>query len=127
MCKELAIMKALRYLLIVIGLVSVLSVGAQSFAQRPTCEFRSTSTMVTSGSTLPQAAVSGVYTTYDTRTTGGYYGPRRVGENGGFDEEDEPDTPDVPFPIGDAVIPMMLMVMGYGLYVYRRRKLMGQK
>ena len=123
MCKELEIMKAGRYLLIVIGLVSVLSVGAQSFAQRPTCEFRSTSTMVYSGSSLPQAAITGAYTTYDMPATSGVYRPRRVGENDEFEDEEEPETPDVPFPIGDATWPLLTMLAVYcAVRVYKRRR-----
>ena len=54
--KELKIMKALRYLLIVMGLMSVLSISAQALAQQPEVYMQSTSGMVYSGSQLPSAA-----------------------------------------------------------------------
>ena len=58
MFKELEIMKALRYLLIAVilstaSLLSVANATAQSLAQLPDNEIRSTSVLPTSGSTLP--------------------------------------------------------------------------
>ena len=61
-------MKALKYLLIVaiISWTSVLSatnVAAQSLAQKPESQMKSTSGMVYSGSTLPSAAADGAVLT----------------------------------------------------------------
>ena len=53
-------MKALRYLLIIMGIMSVLGVSAQALAQKPEAQMQSTSIMAGSGSTLPQAAATGV-------------------------------------------------------------------
>ena len=56
-------MRTMKYLLVVVGLASVLGVYSQSLAQRPEPQMQSTSVMVGTGSTLPQAAVTGVVTT----------------------------------------------------------------
>lgn len=113
-------MKALRYLLIVVAMISFLGVNAQGLAQRPEIKMRSTSGMVGSGSTLPSAAVHG---TYVTGTAIGTYtpanatnGPARakmVGEDEGFEDEDDPDAPANPFPLGDAALPLALLALAY--------------
>lgn len=131
-------MKALRYLLIILGMVSVLSVQAQGVAQMQTTPFRSTSTMVGSGSTLPVAAHSGVRVT--GATVGTYADasyasrssrPRRVGEGEGFADGDvtpgqgdsgDPGLPGDIVPIGDAVLPLMLMALAFGAVVAVRRR-----
>ena len=118
-------MKALRYLLIVIAMVSFLSVNAQGIAQRPVAQMQSTSIMKGSGSTLPQAAISGTSTTYTTSTTG-TYGPRRAkkdedpfgGETiGGTDHPMEPGSP-----LGDAALPLLLLACAYVLFRYVRTR-----
>ena len=103
----------LRYLLILIGLVSVLSLGAQTLAQQPEVKMQSTSIMAPSGSALPQAAVTGAVTTYST-------GSAKVpGRRRAASDEDEGDTPpanpDGPMqdPIGDALLPLMLLALAY--------------
>ena len=75
-------MKALRYLLIVVAMISVLSVRAQRYAQLPQVQMYSTSAMISSGSTLPSAATTGAIL---TGSTPGTYeqayrpgGPRKV-------------------------------------------------
>ena len=121
-------MKTLRYLLIVIAAMAVLSVSAQSLAQEPQIGFQSTSSMVGSGSTLPQAAQTGAYTTYDQGYNAGRAnkaGIRRFGENEGFEEEgDEPESglPSEPFPIGDGVWVLMVLAAVYSIVaIYRKR------
>ena len=121
-------MKALRYILIILGMASFLSVQAQGIAQLPTTPFRSTSTMVGSGSTLPVAANTGVQVTgatVGTYSSASYAAhssrPRRV-EGSGTADDDDPDSPGEPAPIGDAVLPLMLLIGGYGMLVYFRRK-----
>ena len=125
-------MKALRYLLRVamISMASVLNAAnaaAQNLATRPEMQMQSTSVMKGSGSALPQAAVDGPYT---TGTTIGTYSPassssrpRRVGENDGWEDEEEPDKPGEPSPIGDAAWPLALLAVAYALArVYRRKR-----
>ena len=122
-------MKTLRYLLMVVAMVSVLSVKAQSTAQLPEAQMQSTSAMVGSGSTLPQAATTGAYV---TGSTVGTYSPakihpgnvrRDVGGGGTTEDDDDPDNPGEPFPIGDAVWPLLALAAAYAvLRVYRRKR-----
>lgn len=82
----------------------------------------SSSTMY-SGSSLPLAAATGVTTADDTNPSKAPGRPRRVGEDDGFEEEDDPDVPVNPFPLGDGILPMMLMAMLFaGFVALRRRK-----
>ena len=127
---EFKIMKALRYLLMVVAMVSVLSVKAQGTAQLPQAQMKSTSVMVSSGSALPQAAVTGAYM---TGTTVGTYSPakihpgniRKVDSDGdGIEDEEWGETED-PYatPIGDAMWPLALLACAYLIIrVVRARK-----
>ena len=116
-------MKALRYLLIVMGLMSVLSISAQALAQQPQAQMHTTSIMAGSGSTLPSAAAQG---TYVTGTAVGTYTPanamngpakmrRDVGGGGSTADDEDPDGPGEPFPLGDAAWPLMLLACVYAL------------
>ena len=132
----------LRYLLMMLVVTGVLSVSAQTpqygkpykpysrsnhevvqqQAQMPEATMSSTgSVMMETGSTLPQAAVTGTSTTYDN---GGRPGKiRRVGENDGFEDEDDPDNPANPFPLGDGLWALMLLACAYlGMRVFLKRK-----
>lgn len=117
--KELRIMKTtLRYLLIVIGLASVLSVGAQGLAQQPGNDMRSTSAMAGSGSfysSSPMLTAEGMALYEGAESSSQNFAPsiRRIG----------PPTPEGdPTPIGDALLPLMVMAMGFGGVIYLRRK-----
>ncbi len=130
MFKELEIMKALRYLLMVIALLSVMSVSAHTFdkkwGQKPVIEMHSTSTMAYSGSTLPQAAATGVTlaTVADVETSTRPYHPGRI-RRAADDEDDTPPTdPHGPMedPLGDVLWPLMLMAMAYVVYLKSRKK-----
>ena len=117
-------MKVMRDILIVLGLVSVLSVSAQSLAQQPTSDFRSTSTMVGTGSTLPQAAQTGAVLAGNAPSAG-IRQPLRPGTQKTVDfEGGEPDTPQNPGdPLGDAVWPLMVLACAYLIIrVYRKRR-----
>ena len=132
-------MKALRYILSLITILSVVSVaaatfgkpyqpqghGAQyasSYTQMPTLPMSSTgSAMMKSGSALPMAAVSGT-TTADDNAPARSSRPRRVGEDEGFEGGDEPDVPANPFPLGDAMLPMILCAAVFCGAVAIRRK-----
>ena len=133
--KELKIMKALRYLLIVMGLMSVLNISAQALAQQPEVYMQSTSGMVYSGSQLPSAAAQG---TYVTGTTIGTYNPANVNgphrakkednPGGGFNPgggEPGPGDNTEPWedPIGDAGWPLAMLAVAYALLrVYKRER-----
>lgn len=118
--------KALRYLLILVAMLSVLSLSAQNLAQQPSSDFRSTSVMMGTGSTLPQAAQTGTVTTYDVPSSPKHPGHiRRAGEDDGFENEgEEPATgnPGEPAPIGDAAWPLALCMMAYVCVRAFRRK-----
>ena len=131
-------MKALRYLLISIVVLGVLSVKAQTpkygkpytpsngtfynpQAQMPEIQMRSTgSAIMYTGSALPFAASEGVTTTNDPAKTG----PRRSKKEddnpgGGFNSDDNDNDRDEPWknPIGDAAWPLMLLA---GVYLIVR-------
>ena len=107
-------MKALRYLLMVVAMVSVLSVKAQSTAQLPEVQMQSTSVMMSSGSNLPSAAINGVSTANEQvlSPANAPSGPKR---NRPGDNEDPYKDP-----IGDALWPLILAAAVYG--VYRRKR-----
>ena len=121
-------MKTLRYLLIVMGLMSVLSISAQALAQEPQAQMQSTSIMAGSGSQLPSAAVQG---TYVTGATIGTYSPanasgphRAKKEDNDWEDDEWGDTGD-PWatPIGDVMWPLMLLACAYCAFlIIRTRK-----
>ena len=127
MFKEIENMKALRYLLMVVAMVSVMSVKAQSTAQLPEVQMQSTSVMVGSGSALPQAATTGTVLTGETPGTysaAGHHGHIRRGIDGD-DENEKPSGWDDPYkdPIGDALWPLLVLASVYALLrVYRRKR-----
>ena len=117
-------MKAtLRYLLIVMSLVSVLSVSAQTLAQQPEARMQSTSIMAPSGSALPQAAVTGAVTTYEPNSSSNIGSTRR--RIGGGQSSGGPDGREDPYadPLGDAAWPLMLLALMYVcVRTFRRRR-----
>jgi len=118
-------MKTLRYLLITFAVMMVISVSAQSLAQEPSVQFQSTSSLVGSGSTLPQAAQSGVYTTYDIGSPSrmGKPGIRRVGEDDEFEDEgDDTELPGQPYPIGDGLWVLLALAAGYAVFAAWRKR-----
>lgn len=134
-------MKRFISLLIIVSLASSICVSAQGFGSMPTTPFRSTSTMVGSGSSLPVAARSGVVVTgnrvgtYASASSVSSSRPRRAKKENPFAEEGggsastventgtgDPMDPGVP--LGDAVLPLTLiaLVFGAGVAVRNRRK-----
>ena len=124
-------MKALRYLLMVIALLSVMSASAHMFdkqwGQKPVIEMRSTSAMAYSGSTLPQAAATGVIlaTVADVETSTRPYHPGHIRR--GIDDDDKEEKPEGwvdPYkdPLGDVLWPLMLMALAYVVYLKSRKK-----
>ena len=132
-------MKALRYLLMAIAILGVLSVNAQTHQygathyssheqaiytvqvnpQMPMATMGYThSDYMTSGSTLPQAAIDGVTTTDGQESSGGRNGHIRRG----LDGDDDINKPGQPFPIGDAAIPLALLACAYLIIRVRRAK-----
>ena len=114
-------MKTLRYLLITFAVMLVMSVNAQGLAEKPQVGFQSTSSMVGSGSTLPQAAQTGTWTTYDE----GVGGTRanKPGIRRGLDDDDDINKPGQPFPIGEGMwVLMFCAVIFSGVIAFRRKR-----
>ena len=107
--------KTLRYLLITFAVMMVMSVSAQSLAQEPQIGFQSTSSMVGSGSTLPQAALEGVSTIGD-----GTEGVERINSN---IRKGRPGDWTEPYddPIGDGVIALLALAAMYAVFRIRRK------
>ena len=113
-------MKTIKQLLIVIGLVSALTICAHTMVEQPQLQMQSTSIMMGSGSHLPQAAIAGVTTTYTPGASNVPSGPHRAKEEG----DTPPSDPNGPMedPIGDAVLPLLLLVVGYVAIVTRKKR-----
>ena len=114
----------MKQLLIVIGLVSVLTVSAQTFVEQPCAQMRSTSAMIGYEGTIPSAAVSGTYTTYDSDSPYGTTSSRGP-KKGAAEGDTPPADPNGPMedPLGDAVLPLLLLAAGYAICAWRRSKL----
>ena len=119
-------MKTLRYILLTFLVMTMLSVYAQNLAELPQMSFQSTSTLQGSGSLYSSAIVTGgTYTTYDMEPQNAgvrHSKARKVGENDGFEDEDDPTNPGEPFPIGDAWFMLLLAAAAGGGIILRRRK-----
>ena len=113
-------MKTLRYMLIAVALLSVMSASAHMFdkqwGQKPVIEMHSTSAMAYSGSTLPQAAATGVSLSsepnQETLTP-----PKSIRKGRPGDWTNPYDDP-----LGDVLWPLMLMAMAYVVYLKSRKK-----
>ena len=147
-------MKALRYLLSMIAVVSVLGVSAQTprygtlykgqgyahvyasaqfVSDMPTATMGSTnSKYMQTGSALPSAALTGVVTTYDAPANAPSR-PRRIDANGnGIDDDLEPEDDEWgetgdPYatPLGN--LPLLLILLLTTAHTLLRRKLKSEK
>lgn len=83
-----------------------------------TVNFHSTSAMISSGSSLPSAATTGVISADDNLPNSSLRGPRRAAEEG----DTPPPDPNGPMedPLTDAVPCLLLLALGYALYVRRK-------
>ena len=110
----------MRDILIVLGLVSVLSVSAQTLAQQPSNEFQSTSTMKSSGSAY---SANPMLNADGTAAYGEQQAPTHNSRPGQPRKAIDPSE-EAWVPLGDAVWPLMLLAAVYGVWcmVYRRRK-----
>ena len=111
----------MKHLLIVISLMSILSLNAQTMVEYPVAQMQSTSSMVGSGSTLPNAASSGFISADDNLPSSSPRGPRRVIDEDDKEEE-KPESWEDPFkdPITDAVPCLLLLAIGYAIYLGRK-------
>jgi hypothetical protein len=116
-------MKAMKQLLIVIGLMSMLSLNAQMFVEKPYAQMRSTSAMKGISSTLPQAAITGAQTTYDSSSFYGAKTPSRGPKKGAEEGDTAPTDPPGPneYPLGDTPwLLIALLALGYALRVGKK-------
>ena len=139
--KELRNMKTLRYLLIVIGVLSVVSVAAATFgttyqpqrrgiqytrhyAEMPTLSMSTmNASIMNSGSALPLAAVSGTTTANDNAPGGPRRAKKEVNPFTGEGTAGDIGNPLEPaVPLGDAILPLMMMALAFCGVVYLRRK-----
>ena len=89
------------------------TLASTTVATIPTAEFRSTSVMPSVGSSLSVASSAGV-TIDEGGNTQMTSGPKRVNPN---------QKPADPFlPLGDAVLPLLLLAAGYVVFVARKRR-----
>lgn len=121
-------MKAMKHILIVIGLMSVITLTAQTVIEYPVAQMHSTSVMAESGSSLPNAAITGFVLADDNlngASDNAPRGPRRIG-GGNSGGGTGPENPDDVWanPIGD--IPwlfMLLLAIGYAIYLRRKNSI----
>ena len=78
--------------------------------------------MMQSGSTLPMAAVSGTTMANDNAPGGPKRAKKDVGGGTSTADDEDPDEPGEPMPIGDAAVPMMLMALAWVMVRMIRRK-----
>ncbi|MBQ9603516.1 MAG: hypothetical protein IJR42_06915 [Paludibacteraceae bacterium] len=122
----------MRYILALMAIFSVLGVSAATFGTpyqapkhrpvyitqtgtpMPTATMSSMdAAMMSSGSTLPMAAVSGTTTANDYAASGPHRA-KMVGEDEGLEEGDpDPSVPVNPNPLGDAALPLYLLACVY--------------
>ena len=130
-------MKTLRYLLIAIVVMMIaLPAGAQyskvnsvagctTFGQTERqYQFYSTSAILMADTQLGLAEGGAFTAGVNTGNPVTVTGPRRVGEDDGFEDEgDDPgNLPGEPFPIGDGMWVLLLMAAGYLIYRVRTRR-----
>ena len=115
-------MKAMKQLLIVIGLMSILSLNAQTPIEYPVAQMHSTSAMLGSGSALPCAADTGYVSADDTLNSYSPRGPHRAAAKEDDEEDTPPADPNGPMedPLTDAVPCLLLLAVGYALYLRRK-------
>lgn len=98
-----------------VGVSSPATTSSSSYGMSsvPVISFQSTSVMQGIGSFLPQAAITGVNTTYDD-----YQDPT----NGSSGTRPMDNADPFPNPVGDALLPLLLMSAGYAVFVARKKR-----
>jgi hypothetical protein len=119
--KDMKSVKVIGYGLMVIGM---LLVGMPVMAQQQ--EWRSTSAMQTSGSTyMPQVTAVGATAVGSMATTTESYSPAKAPSHGprkDFIDINNPGDQSDEFPVGDAVLPLMMMALAFAGVVYFRKR-----
>ena len=118
-------MKKLIMIIVAAALVA-LPAMAQSFstqqAEQPNAVFQSTSSMMGSGSTYSANPTLNSDGTASYNGAAAPSGPRKAKMDVDF-EGDKPNTPQDPSPLGDALIPLMLLALAYaGMRLFRKKR-----
>lgn len=110
----------MKQILIVIGLMSILTLNAQTLTEYPVAQMHSTSAMVGSGSALPSAASTGYVSADDNLPNSSPRGPRRARDEG--EDDTPPANPPGPNenPLTDAVPCLLILAIGYAIYLRRK-------
>ena len=119
--------------MIVAAALMALPALAQNFganqAEQPNAAFQSTSTMMGSGSQYSaNPSLNNDGTAAYNGASASSSGPRRAkmeGEGGGMgalDPDDPNNPPGLDTPLGDTLLPLLLMSLAFGMFVYFRRK-----
>lgn len=122
-------MKDMKKIVMIIMAVALIALPTMAQQQ----EWKSTSTMQGAGSTLSPNVqqVGAVHVPSMATTTSQSYSPAKAPgmrreeglPTGGDQTQTDPgDTTDTSSPIGDAMLPLMLMAVAFGAYVALRRK-----
>ena len=115
-------MKRIMMIIMAVALVALPTI-AQSFGEQeqPKAQFQSTSVMQTSGSVYAsQPAINEDGTAYNPSATPASSGPRKAGSLPPKPTNQEGDTGNTP--VGDAVLPLMLMALAFCGVIYLRRR-----
>ena len=94
-----------------------------NYSQMPTQSMSTlNASMMNSGSALPMAAVTGTTSADDYTSPSSR--PRRVGEYDDWEDDETIEMEEPPSPLGDEVLPLMLLAMMYAAWIAikRRRK-----
>ena len=106
----------------IIALLSLLSIAAHAVTYTPAQEWKSTSSMMMSGSALsPQVTEVGAEYAASVATTTETYSPNNAPGRRFFPKPGETGQSE-DFPIGDAVLPLALMAVVFGGAIALRRK-----
>ena len=106
---------------IVMIIMAVALIALPTMAQQQ--EWRSTSTMQGTGSSYaPQISAVGATTVGEMATTTETYSPAKVGPRRDKENPGDIGYKDEGSPIGDAVLPLMLMALAFGGYIAIKRK-----
>ena len=123
-------MKLKLIMILVLVAAFALPTMAQVGEQQPNDnQFRSTSTMVGSGSNYSATPTINASGTANAPTFGGggpRYAPKPINDDSDWEDRKEDIGGGISTPVGDAVLPLMLMAMAYAVYsvarVYRRKR-----
>lgn len=120
-------MKNVKVISFGLWVIGMLLVSVPTMAQQQ--EWKSTSTMQGTGSSYaPQISAVGATTVSEMATTTESYSPAKVGPRRSKDDPGEVEPfIDPGSPIGDALIPLLVMSLAFGGYVAIRRKRLAEQ